>query len=128
MVEQSQIYEWRRSRSGRSSGWWHEINSAAVTSSVDTELSTGWEVSVGTDELTNSSQQTVSVANQGIVQNTGDTGSPLTSQISDSTLNSTLFTTDSLGYSTVRLNAIDALSPNYLIGSELINLGLSSVF
>ncbi len=129
MVEQSQIYEWRRSRSGRSSGWWHEINPAAVTSSVASELSTGWEVSVGTDELINSSQQTVSVANQGTVQDTADTGSsPLSSQILNSTLNSTLFTTDSLGYSTVRLNAIDALSPNYLIGSELINLGLSSVF
>jgi hypothetical protein len=139
MVEQSQIYEWRRSRSGRSTGWWHEINPAAVTSNATLELSTDQtEVLAGVDSLTGlTNEATTGLTDNYLIassshQGNVDTGSNTLTLESDAvlstSLSSPLTTSSSLG-TAPRLTTMDALAPNYLIGSELLGLEVvSSMF
>nr|RNJ68598.1 MAG: hypothetical protein EDM05_16075 [Leptolyngbya sp. IPPAS B-1204] len=146
MVEQSQIYEWRRSRRARSSGWWHEFNTAnPAAATADTanapanNLATGWTGIAVTEpdgliNGLNSSGSQPPLPQQGSLETSGVTPLPLNSPLNSDLLSSALTSSNlsdatSLSFGQKGLTAIEALAPNYLIGSELIGSGvLSSAF
>ncbi len=122
MVSQSQIYEWRRSRTSRARGWWHEIAPAALASRSTaevqvesaTDLSTGWSgiLPEATDALTNSRIQRMAAA-----------PAPNLGQL-DPALLAASFNSPSLPVPALTPVAVDALAPGYLIGTELSQLAV----
>jgi hypothetical protein len=129
MVGQSEVYEWRRSRNSRATGWWHEITPpAAQVGSTGSELATGWAEATlsSTDRLTATGSQqaetTSTLASTRLASGMSSnmTGSELLTSRSTLELASTGST---LGNSKLNLTDLNALSTNYLIGSELLQTG-----
>lgn len=126
MIDQSQIYEWRASRRARRSGYWGTLDlpAAGVMASdpVSESLVTGWNpAAVSPDRLTagGESQFRSAFSQQTVTQQTSP--DPLTAS---SLTASSLALSPALGYATSitasTISSLDALSPNYLIGSELL--------
>ena len=125
MINQSQIYEWGFSRRGRRTGYWGTLDlpaaSATASDPASESLATGWSLAaVSSDGLTAGRVQSRSaISQQTVTQQTSL--DPLTASslaASSSALSPALSYATSIPASTV--SSLDALSPNYLIGSELL--------
>jgi hypothetical protein len=126
MIDQSQVYEWGWSRKGRSARYWDSIDlppsavsSAATTASVasinisdaaSSDVMTGWGMGSGTaDPLTLGGQN--QPVEEAILQS--EVQSDSRSAVASSLLSPMMA-------SSTTLMPIDVLSPNYLVGTELL--------
>jgi hypothetical protein len=128
MIDQSQIYEWRWNQRGRRSGYWDTIDlppsparsAASVASSRASArgntLETGWGLAAEiADRLTAGGQNRATSTSSSLSQSLEQQGNLASSNLPSYRPTSS--------YANMSLAPVDALAPNYLIGTELLQSG-----